>query len=128
MYAACARLVHPIERSGGRAVIPPPPHQPSHPSLLTPPSGAVSCCGDATSGVAGAGYSATARFSSPTTRVTDVDSAGSAALTVAPASFVTRYRLMTALLPRWGGSYEQMEELAEAAQAHVEGEPQLGAP
>jgi hypothetical protein len=59
--------------------------------------------------------------------VTDVDSAGSAALTVAPASFVTRYRLMTALLPRWGGSYEQMEELAEAAQAHVEANPQLGA-
>jgi len=54
-----------------------------------------------------------------------VAAAGAAALEVAPASFLTRSRMMTALLPRWGGSYERMRQLAEDAQAHADSNPLL---
>jgi tetratricopeptide (TPR) repeat protein len=47
------------------------------------------------------------------------------ALRAEPASFLIRQAYMHSLTPRWGGSYEEMTELARASQAYVTKNPRL---
>jgi tetratricopeptide (TPR) repeat protein len=49
------------------------------------------------------------------------------ALRASPVSFRVRASCLLCLLPRWGGSYERMQALAEAAQARVSSNPRLPA-
>src|SRR5216683_2500620 len=53
--------------------------------------------------------------------------AADAALKEIPASFVIRSQTMFCLEPRWGGSYEQMDQFAAEAQTYVHENPRLAA-
>lgn len=47
------------------------------------------------------------------------------ALRLSPASFITRWLAITALTPRWGGTYESMRSLAAQAQQFISANPEL---
>ena len=57
----------------------------------------------------------------------DCRKATDAALKEIPASFVVRSETMKCLEPRWGGSYEQMDQFAAEAQTYVHENPRLAA-
>ncbi len=57
----------------------------------------------------------------------DCRKAADAALKEIPASFVIRSQTMFCLEPRWGGSYEQMDQFAAEAQTYVHENPRLAA-
>ncbi len=47
------------------------------------------------------------------------------ALALYPGSYLVRHRRMTALLPRWGGSYDAMERFAAESAPHAAKDPRL---
>jgi uncharacterized protein DUF4034 len=57
----------------------------------------------------------------------DCGKATDAGLKEIPASFVIRLQTMICLEPRWGGSYEQMDQFAAEAQTYVHENPRLAA-
>ena len=48
-----------------------------------------------------------------------------AALEFFPRSFLIRSQYITAIEPRWGGSYQEMEDLAKAAETYADDKPDL---
>jgi hypothetical protein len=59
--------------------------------------------------------------------VDDIHVITARAVALAPSAYFVRLRAMLALLPRWGGSYEEMNWLAAEAQQYADQNPELRA-
>jgi tetratricopeptide (TPR) repeat protein len=59
--------------------------------------------------------------------VDDIHVITARAVALAPTAYFVRFRAMLALLPRWGGSYEEMQWLAAEAQQYAAQNPELRA-